>query len=81
MALKRVNLNLDQELIDSLDAYADQMHVSRSAGLSFILSNFFKGEQNMKTVANLVDAYNEAKNQSNGDLRQLVERLKTVSVN
>ena len=80
MALKRLNMNIDEELISYLDTYSEQMHVNRSAAVSFILSQFFETKKNMQTVSSLVDVYNDAKTRSGGDLSKITEKLKEASV-
>lgn len=61
MALKRINLNLDEELLQQLDDYANKMHISRSSALSVLLSQIFTGQQTLETMNKLMTAYNEEK--------------------
>lgn len=61
MGLKRINLNLDEELLSQLDDYASKMHISRSSALSVLLSQFFQNQKAIQTMSNLVEAYNDAK--------------------
>lgn len=61
MALKRINLNLDEELLQQLDDYANKMHISRSSALSVFLSQIFTGQQTLETMNKLMTAYNEEK--------------------
>lgn len=61
MALKRINLNLDEELLQQLDDYANKMHISRSSALSVLLSQIFTGQQTLETMNKLMNAYNEEK--------------------
>lgn len=61
MALKRINLNLDEELLKHLDVYANQMHITRSAAISVLLSQLFQGQQTIETMNKLLFAYNEEK--------------------
>lgn len=81
--LKRLNLNLDAELIDQLDEYSKNIHVSRSAALAFILSNFFMGQKNMDTMSGIVKAYNDMKTQpvSSADLQALAMVLQQQKSN
>ena len=37
MAVTRLNMNIDSDLIARLDAYADQLHINRSAAMSVVL--------------------------------------------
>lgn len=61
MALKRINLNLDDELLQQLDDYANKMHISRSSALSVLLSQIFTGQQTLETMNKFMTAYNEEK--------------------
>ena len=65
MALKRINLNLDEELLSQLDDYANQMHITRSAAISVLLSQLFQGQKTMKTMGDLVSIYNDEKKKGN----------------
>lgn len=65
MALKRINLNLDEDLLFQLDGYANQMHVTRSAAISVLLSQFFQGQKTIQTMGSLLSLYNDEKNKGN----------------
>ena len=65
MALKRVNLNIDEELLTQLDDYSNKMHISRSSALAVLLSQIFQGQQTMETMNNLMRAYNDEKAKGN----------------
>lgn len=65
MALKRVNLNMDEELLLQLDDYANKMHISRSSALAVLLSQLFQGQQTMDTMNTLLKAYNDEKQKGN----------------
>lgn len=55
MALKRINLNFDEELLAQLDEYASSMYVSRSAALSMLLSNFFLERKAVNTMDKMME--------------------------
>ena len=59
MALRRVNMNIDEELLTQLDDYASKMHISRSSALSVLLSQMFQSQKAMQTMSDLVVAYND----------------------
>ena len=61
MALRRVNMNIDEELLTQLDDYASKMHISRSSALSVLLSQMFQSQKAMQTMSDLVVAYNDEK--------------------
>ena len=65
MALKRINLNLDEELLSQLDDYANQMHITRSAAISVLLSQLFQGQKTMQTMGDLVSLYKDEKKKGN----------------
>lgn len=66
MALRRVNMNIDEELLTQLDDYANKLHISRSSALAVLLSQLFQSQKTMETMNNLLNAYNEEK-QKNGN--------------
>nr|CDL66273.1 unnamed protein product [uncultured bacterium]CRY93877.1 hypothetical protein [uncultured prokaryote] len=65
MALKRVNMNIDEELLTQLDDYASKMHISRSSALAVLLSQMFQSQKAMQTMSDLVVAYNDEKSKGN----------------
>ena len=62
MSLKRINLNLDETLLTQLDGYAKTMHVTRSAAISFLLTNFFRGQEQLATISDMLDVYHKENN-------------------
>ena len=50
MGIKRLNLNLDEELVRQLDDYASKMHISRTSALSILLWQFFKNQKSIQTI-------------------------------
>ncbi len=66
MALRRVNMNIDEELLTQLDDYANKLHISRSSALAVLLSQLFQSQKTMDIMNNLLNAYNEEK-QKNGN--------------
>ena len=50
MALKKLSIALDEEIIRKLDAYAKEIGVTRNAAMSFIFHTHFKQEQAMNTL-------------------------------
>lgn len=61
MALKRINLNLDENLVVELDNYAQSLHVSRSSALSVILSQWFMQQKSMTLASDLVQIFQTIK--------------------
>lgn len=61
MALKRINLNLDENLLVELDNYAQSLHVSRSSALSVILSQWFMQQKSMTLASDLVQIFRTIK--------------------
>ena len=61
MALKRINLNLEESLLEQLDEYAEAMHVNRSAALAVILSQHFMERKAVDTMGNLLELVKSGK--------------------
>lgn len=60
MALKRINLNLDEELLKQLDDYAEKMHVNRSSALSFLLSQKFQSDKMIESMPDMLEVARQA---------------------
>ena len=63
MALKRVNMNMDEALVDKVDAYASKLYVNRTTAFALIVAQFFEQRETMQTVsalAKLVDAQEQS---------------------
>lgn len=60
MALKRINLNLDEELLKQLDDYAEKMHVNRSSALSFLLSQKFQSDKMIENMPDMLQVARQA---------------------
>lgn len=56
---KRINLYVDEALVDKLDAYAEELHINRSATISVVLAQFFKSQEQMGTLAVLAKAWEQ----------------------
>lgn len=61
MAVTRLNMNIDSDLIARLDSYAEQLHINRSAAMSVVLSTFFQQQDTMKMLGKLTDIYDKEK--------------------
>ena len=46
----RVNLNIDSELVRNLDIRADELHISRSACVGVILSEYFERQKQLEML-------------------------------
>lgn len=65
MALKRVNMNMDEELVDKVDAYASKLYVNRTVAFSLIVAQFFEQKETvetMSTMAKMLKAQEQAPN-------------------
>ena len=60
MALKRINLNLDEELLKQLEDYAEKMHVNRSSALSFLLSQKFQSDKMIENMPDMLQVARQA---------------------
>ena len=61
MALKRVNLNLEEELVAKVDAYADSMYVNRTNAFALIIGQFFEQKETLKTLSVFASLYEQQK--------------------
>ena len=56
MALERLQVNVEGDLLRQVDAYADSLHITRTAAVSVLLSRALQAD---KLAAEILDAYNE----------------------
>lgn len=57
----RITVNLNKELADRLDRYAEDMNVNRTAAVSFLLSQSLDGRDAIGSLSGMMDIYNELK--------------------
>lgn len=57
MALKRVVMNLDVDLVKKIDSYAEKLHINRTAAASVLLSSAAETQEFMTHFPELVEAY------------------------
>lgn len=55
MALKRVNMNLSEDLIEKIDSYAEIMGITRSAAISVLVSTQLQQQEALGTMKSLVE--------------------------
>lgn len=63
MALKRVNMNLSEDLIEKIDLYAEKMGINRSAAISVLISTQLQQYETiglLKTFADVVETENHS---------------------
>lgn len=58
MLVKRIGLQLDEELIAKIDAYAGKLHVNRTAAISMMLSQYIMGIELQKSLSVLTEEKN-----------------------
>lgn len=57
-----ISLRFNENLLKEIDDYADSVNVSRTAAITFIVSNYLKSLQSMDTMRTLTQIYeNERK--------------------
>lgn len=56
----RVNINMDEELVKKVDEVAEKMFVSRSAYISFAVSQKLKSDEAMDNLPNFIQVIKEA---------------------
>ena len=59
MALKRIVMNLDEDLVKRLDSYAEKFHINRTAASSVLLSSSLETQEFMTHFPELWVAYQE----------------------
>lgn len=52
MALERLQVNVEGDLLRQVDAYADSLHITRTAAVSVLLSRALQAD-----LSELMDAY------------------------
>lgn len=57
MALKRIAMNLDEELVKKIDSYAEKLHINRTAAASVLLSSAAETQEFMTHFPELMQAY------------------------
>lgn len=55
MAVKKIALNLDEELLKKVEAYANSIHVNRTAAISVILSMYLDALTATQNAATLTE--------------------------
>lgn len=56
----RLNINMDEELVKKVDEAAKKMYVSRSAYISFAVSQKLKSDVAMDNLPKIIEVMNEA---------------------
>lgn len=55
MAVRKINLNMDEQLLERIDAYAKYMGVSRTAAISFLCGNQLYQADAIKALSGAVE--------------------------
>lgn len=53
----RINLNLAEDLVKDIDAYAKSLHITRTAAISVLCSNALQGIKTVDVVETMMNAY------------------------
>lgn len=59
MSLQRVVMNLDEDLVKKVDAYAEKLHINRTAAVSVLLSQACEQTEFLARFPELMTAYQE----------------------
>lgn len=70
MALQKVQMNLEVNLLKMVDDYAEKLHINRTAAVSVLLTRALQAEQAMSDLGRLMDAYEAEKNAQKGSKRR-----------
>jgi len=57
----RVTVNLTSELVNQVDAYAEQMNINRTSAVAVLLSTSLNGQKAMSDLGELLKLYQESK--------------------
>ena len=57
MALERLQVNVEGDLLRQVDAYADSLHITRTAAVSVLLSRALQADKLAGDLSDLMDAY------------------------
>ena len=57
MALERLQVNVEGDLLRQVDAYADSLHITRTAAVSVLLSRALQADKLAADLSELMDAY------------------------
>lgn len=56
MATKRINLNIDEDLLAAVDGYAKQWSTTRTGAICVMLAQFMEQSQAMRTLPTIIAA-------------------------
>ena len=56
MATKRINLNIDEDLLTAVDSYAKQWSTTRTGAICVMLAQFMEQSQAMRVLPTLITA-------------------------
>jgi metal-responsive CopG/Arc/MetJ family transcriptional regulator len=59
MALRRIVMNLDEDLVKRIDSYAERLHINRTAAASVLLSSAAETQEFLTHFPELMKAYQE----------------------
>ena len=60
----RVTVNLTSELVNQVDAYAEQMNINRTSAVAVLLSTSLNGQKAMSDLGELLKLYQEEQNKT-----------------
>ena len=55
MALKRLNFNMEESLVDRIDVWAKKMSIPRNAAIALMCSQFLDSQNALNSLSYLVD--------------------------
>lgn len=61
MTLKRINLNMNEDLVARIDSYAELMGISRSAAMNVLISTQLQQQEALGTFKTMVQMVEEDK--------------------
>lgn len=55
----KINMNISEELLADIDAYAKSLHITRTAAISVLCSNALQGIRTVGAMESMMTAYQE----------------------
>lgn len=68
MAIRKVMLGFDEELLAEIEAYAAKMHINRTAAVTVLCSTALQAQKGMNTLDELVKLYKAEKAAQDGSV-------------
>lgn len=68
--LKRINLNLNSEVLDRIDKDADEMGITRTALINMMINQYYKGNDAIAVLTELAPILKQYGGDTNGNKKE-----------